>query len=380
MNLARIVIGEIKCRRQMFLKRRKKSLELKILKSVIESNMRGVYGRDMTDRRIASLVHRNLTNHEISAGFLEYWPFKTASQTIEWSGFKEFEEAVRKHSAVIVCSIHFGNYYLFPFETARLGYKTVVVVGDQHKQFDIILTIASSLGLPIEVLKTGNTSLLRLIRELEGGKVVYILIDEVGGAAGNEKLLHVPFLGKTLQFRKGVGALHYYSGAPVIPVVAKIMGRNRSIISVGQQLECRHLCSDRQSRIDDTVLCLFRSFEKVVRDDPAQWQKWVDLKRYTAGRFRKKGAGREIDVKKTSLRISRKRLRLFRDHSGYVLVDMREGRYFALNEIEQHTTKLMYKRDTFDAVASRIQKKFDLSENAATDYIKKIASIGLKTG
>lgn len=376
MNRVESLLGEIKCGTRLLLHRKRYRLELRILKNVIACNMGAVY-RDSGPNALKHIARKNMRHHEITAAFLEYWPHKTRSQEIAWSGYEIFENTMNKGGGAVFCSIHFGNYYLFPFEIARRGYETVIVVGDQHRQYETILNIKSSLNLPVEVVKTDGGALMKLLSELKRGKAVYILLDEIGGTASSEKLLCVAFLGRILRFKRGAGALRYYSGAPVIPVTAEILGNNRHLITVGQPLDDESdKPKDRDSQIDNTVLELFGKFEKLVRAHPDQWQKWIDLKRYETRSRRVCGSEQSPDLKNARLVMSKKRMRMFRDHKGYMLVDMREGRYFALDNVGRYVVRMMYRRRRYEQIAARIRKKFRLSEKDSTDRIRKIASIG----
>lgn len=360
---------------QLLLKRRRYKLEINVLKSVIASNMKSVYTQTRRAESLQKAVSRNMKYHQITAGFLEFWKWRTRSQHTEWDGYDAFERTVLKYRSAVVCSIHYGNYYLFPFEAARLGYRVVAVVGDQHRQFELIRAAATSLGLPIEIIKSEELSLLRLLRELKGGKLAYLLIDEVGGANANEKLLRVPFMNHSLWFKRGIGALHYYSGLPIVPVLAEITGGTRSIIHVREVVEPSGNSEDRQTAIDRTVFALFKMFEADVRKDPAQWQKWMDLRRYI--QHERVGMEREPGFcpEKCNVRMSYEAFKLLRDRKGYLLIDMNNGRYFSVDRISRYTVKLMYRHDEFNVVASRLRKKFGLSADAAEDYVRRVVSL-----
>lgn len=360
---------------RLLLKRRRYNLEIEVLKSVIASNMKSVFPQMTHNLPLQEAVDRNMQYHQITAGFLEFWKYRTMVQLTEWDGCDVFERAVKKYGSAVMCSIHYGNYYLFPFEAARLGYRVVAVVDDQHLQFELIREAAATLRLPIEIVKSEELSLLRLLRELKNGKLAYVLIDEVGGANANEKLLRVPFMNQSMWFKKGIGALHYYSGLPVVPLVAEITGRRSNVIHVRQVVEPSFNSEDRQTIIDRTVFGLFRLFEAEVRNDPAQWQKWVDLKRYV--RRGKTGKGNEpaFNPEKCRVGISGEAFRLLRDRKGYLLIDMINGRYFSIDGISGYAVKLMYRHDEFSAVASRLRKKFGISADAAEDYVRRIVSL-----
>ncbi len=360
---------------------RKKCLsrrQLKVVRTVLVSNLSSVYGTSLSARTVNSLAEHNIKNHEITASFLENWKYKTACQNTEWVGYDVFESIRRHYGGVIICSVHFGNYYLFPFEIAKRGHDVVVVVGDQHKQLELISVIASNLKLPVRVVRTERGALLRLIRELKSGCVVYILIDELGGAVSNEKLHRVPFLGRTLQFKKGVAALQYYSKLPIVPIIATIKGENSNLIRIMEPLLPSEDSQDRQRVIDLTLAKLFELFEYYVRVEPAQWQKWIDLKRYEAAPSRLGGARSAVDLSTSDLKISKERVKILRDAKGHILIDILEGRYFILDEVGCYAVRLMYKLNSFDDIALRLQDKFSISAESARDYIHKIAVVTVK--
>lgn len=362
-------------RARFLLKKWKARHGLDVLKNVIISNLASVFGDSLSERAVLQLARENIRNHGISASFLEFWKYKTRCQKVEWDGYEIFEEVKKRDGAAIVCSIHVGNYYIFPFEIAKKGHETVVVVGDQHRQMELIHIIASSLNLPIKVVSTDGNALFRLIGELKRGKVIYILIDELGGAVNNEKLLKLQFLGRTLQFKRGIGAVHYYSKLPVIPVVSKITGCDSNLIQIAEPVVPCAARVDRESAIDKTVRELFAVFEPFVRNDPAQWQKWIDLRRYEPNPPGITRAFRGADVSPQGPQISMKHLRISRRGKEYILVNMREGRYFVLDKIGCCAVRLMCKRDSFDEIAERLRSKFDLSAGSAARYVREIQRI-----
>ncbi len=375
MKLSRTIVSGTRYRLSFLLKKLRARRQLRVLKIILVSNLRSVFEGNLSEPAASSLAVKNIRNHEIASNFLQYWKYKTGCQRTEWVGYDVFEKTVSRHGSVIVCSIHFGNYYIFPFEISKRGHDTVVVVGDQHKQMDLIQAIASGLNLPIRVITTDGYALLSLIRELKSGKVVYVLIDELGGAVNNEKLLQVPFLGHTLNFKKGVGALQYYSGLPVIPVIASIQGSNRSFIGVGEPMYPSDQPGERQETIDGTVRKLFSYFEPFIREEPAQWQKWIDLKRYEVVSSDRKSSECDIDVRKADLKISKDRVRILRDRKGYILIDMRQGRYFSIDRVGRYTVELMFRRNDFHAISGRLKRKFSLTDDVAEEYIRKIAAV-----
>lgn len=360
---------------QLLSKRRRYKLEIEVLKSVIASNMKAIYSRAERSESLRKAVNRNMKFHRITAGFLEFWKYRTMVQHTQWDGYDMFERTVKKYGSAVVCSIHYGNYYLLPFEAAKLGYRVVAIVGDQHRQYELIGAAAASLGLPLEIIKSEELSLLRLLRELKNGKLAYLLIDEVGGAAVNEKLLRVPFMDQFLRFKRGIGALHYYSGLPLVPVVNEITGNRSSIIHVREIVKPLRNSEARQTAIDRTVIDLFRLFEADVRRDPAQWQKWMDLKRYVRRGRAGAESGPGFDLVKRKIRISGEAFRLLRDRKGYLMIDMNNGRYFSVDRISGYAVKLMYRHDEFSVVASRLRKKFGLPADAADDYVRRIVSL-----
>ena len=358
-----------------FLKRRRYRRQLAVLKCVVSSNMKAALSPSVRKEELQALVRRNLKYHEITADFLDSWKYRTQRQRTEWEGYDVFKEIVRIYGTAIVCSFHFGNYYLFPFEIARLGYRVVCVIGDQHKQLELIQAAAVSLGLPIQTVKSERLSLLRLVRELRNGKLAYLLIDEIGGAAVNEKMLRVPFLGLTLMFKRGVGALHYYTGLPIVPVVTEIRGHERGVIRVGKAIEPFASLEDKHNTIDRTVTELFRSFEAEVIRDPAQWQKWVDMKRYRVDNRPRIQDGAGFDLKRANLKISRDALRVLQDRKGIIMIDMNKGRYYAINKTSRYALELMHKYGEFEQIASRLRSKFGLTDEGAESCIRRLAAV-----
>jgi lauroyl/myristoyl acyltransferase len=255
--------------------------KIKIVFNIALSNTLNTSLQQGMAKRI-SLIKTNIKYHILNIDYLRFWKSELFDQKVTWSNLDLLESLMEKCGRIIICSFHFGNYYLLPFEIARLGYPITVVVGDQPEQYNLIKEAISKTGINMQVVFASKMTLFALTKELKSGRIVYLLIDEFGGLRQNQRLVKIDFLQRKIQVKPGIGWLHYKLQLPIVPVVTIRIGRRENLINVEEPIEYGNECHDKEAYIEDIVRRLFGVLESYVLQYPEQWLNWIGLKRFCA--------------------------------------------------------------------------------------------------
>jgi lauroyl/myristoyl acyltransferase len=109
-----------------------------------------------------------------------------------------------------------------------------------------------------------------LVRDLQHGKTVYLLIDPTPSAGRDH--IDVPFLGQHLRLARGVAWLALRTGAAVIPVSVHAGRAGKCHIELHTPLTG----AERESE-QSLLSSLAQTLERDVRVRPAAWLKWKDF-------------------------------------------------------------------------------------------------------
>lgn len=318
-----------------------------------------------------SLVRSNIKHHILNIDYLRFWKSELFDQKVTWSNLDLLESLTERYGRIITCSFHFGNYYLFPFEIARLGYPITVVVGDQPKQYNVIREGISKTGIDMHVVFASKITLFALCKELKKGRIVYVLIDEFGGLRQNQSLVKINFLSQEFQVKPGLGWLHYKLQLPIVPVVSKRTGKRENLINVEQPIEYRNEYRDKETYIKGVTQELFQVFERYVLRYPEQWLNWISLKRFCS----EDACTLECEDqesweirKEDYYEISKDDFKIFHYKKSPILIDMKNRRYYLTNKLGEKIVKLLYG-------GARLKKIISLLEEAYGGDDQKILKV-----
>jgi len=327
-----------------------------------------------------SLIKSNIKYHILNIDYLRFWKSELFDQKVTWSNLDLLESLMERHGRIISCSFHFGNYYLFPFEIARLGYPITVVVGDQPKQYNLIREGISKTGINMEVVFASQITLFALTKELKSRRIVYLLIDEFGGLRQNQRLVKINFLNQEFQVKPGIGWLHYKLQLPIVPVVSIRTGRRENLINVEKPIEYGNEYHDKDAYIEDIVQRLFGVLEDYVLQYPEQWLNWVNLKRFHTedvdfleGEEQKSWQMRREDYYK----ISKDDFKIFRYKDSLVLIDMKNRRYYLTNKMGEKIVRLLHGGTRLKKVISLLEETYGGDDQRILKILFQLRKRGL---
>jgi len=345
---------------------------IRIYYYVILSNLKNIL-KIITSKEMAKIIaKKNIENYFRNITYIRNWDHEIFNNKVEWVNLNFLNEVFKKHTTVIACSFHYGNYYIFPVEAAKLGYKVKVIVGNNQQQINFIKECALKTNLSLEPIIADNRTLVNLIKTNNSDRtIIYLLIDEFGGIKCNEKLLNINFLDQYCHVKKGIGWLYYKTHWPIIPIVTKIIDvetcqiklENKIIINKNQQ---------KENIINSTVKELFKLFENYIIDSPEQWLNWVNWKRYEYNYGRNNNKFNFLNkVKlKNIIKIENKKIKIFKYENEYIIIDMERGKYFQTSRFGYQVIQLLRKGIT--------QEKFNrflISNNVDEQLQKQIIDL-----
>lgn len=174
----------------------------------------------------------------------------------------------------IVLGMHMGNGILMAARLARAGQPVHVVFGNPRRLPPGLLarSLERAGCVPVALDRRNPTrSFRRMLRILNAGGMLYVLMDQASKTEGSEKR----FLGKLLLMPSGIAALAVRSGAPVVPIHVESAARGWQF-GVHPPLEA--------DTVDGMLDVMVESMETRIRQHPDLWtwhhRRW---KRYHFG-------------------------------------------------------------------------------------------------
>ncbi len=357
----------------------KKRKKIKIIFGIILSNILNV-GLKQGVKENISLVRSNLRHHVLNINYLRFWKSEVFDQRVTWSNLDTLKSLMERYGRVIACSLHLGNYYLFPFEIARLGYAITVVVGDRLKQYNLVKEVISKTGVDVEVIFANKMTLFGLFKELKKGRIVYLLIDQFGGVWKNAHLLEISFLNQKARVKAGIGWLHYKSQLPLVPIASIRTGKRKHLIKVEQPIEYRDIHQDKRVYIKDITQELFGVLQGYVLRYPDQWLEWHNLRRFyekdVHSLDRKSQESWEMK-KEDRYKISKADFKIFRLEKSFILIDIKSRAYYTTDKLGRKIIKLLYRGTTLKKIVSLLEETYGRGDQRILKVLFQLRKRGL---
>lgn len=186
----------------------------------------------------------------------------------------------------IYCAFHNSSYRLNMLYLLKKKIPVVLVASSdiiEKQSKDIYRSYSKVSDSAIMKIIDANspTSIRTMLHELEEGHSLFVYLDGNTGTGGmtNDKknLVEVPILGSTIRARKGVAALSYISGAPMIPMIASRDGDSFPDIEIFEKImPDRSLSRDEFSNF--VTLKIYKDvLEKRLSINAGQWEPWLYL-------------------------------------------------------------------------------------------------------
>jgi lauroyl/myristoyl acyltransferase len=193
---------------------------------------------------------------------------------VQLEGLEHLNRAVASERGVMLCAAHVSAYSIVPFALATRGYAQSMLMDatdDSIHETQSVIAAVVQAGYPCALTPVASDRGVRaLVRELQHGKTVYLLIDPTPVESRDH--VTVPFLGVQLRLPRGIAWLALRTQAAVIPVSVEV-------VSVGQYRVQLHAPLRDEQRTDEHTLlaALGETLDRDVRARPAAWLKWKDF-------------------------------------------------------------------------------------------------------
>ncbi len=249
-------------------------------KLLIEKNIRDfLYGKTEREiRKITREAFRGIFLHYFEKMFSAYRSFPEVSRYVERhfqvKNLEVIEKALKKGKGLIVATAHFGAVEFIPWVLALNGFPVSVIL---EFNTDVLKKVLE------EKVKIKNVELIsesdgrgsvffRALKSLKNGRILMTECDEVD-KWHRRKSSTIQLFGKTLYFDDTLNILSKRTGAPVVGVFLKRMGKN------SYTLICEDVSVEKP--VDNTAKNVFYLWQKYVTESPEQWyqwKKWANMK------------------------------------------------------------------------------------------------------
>jgi len=239
------------------------------------SNMRRAFGRERSEREIASIavsIFENLGMNLFEFLRIPWLTRESLKGYVGCDGLENLTEALKGGRGVIFVTAHLGNWELMAAWYGLNGHPVDVVVRDIDNPIvdDFVRWMRTRSGNRVIPKRS---SMRGLLRTLKGGGIVGILLDQnVTWSEG----VFVDFFGRLACTNKGAALLAAVSGSPVVPTFIVREGRGHRII-IGHEIEVVRSGKRSSDAVENTAR-FTSAIEKMVRSYPDQWfwihQRW----------------------------------------------------------------------------------------------------------
>lgn len=189
----------------------------------------------------------------------------------------------------IYCAFHNSSYRLNMLYLLRRKIPVVLIASSDiiEKQtkdiFNSISAVADDAILKI-IDANAPASIRTMLHELSEGHSLFVYLDGNTGSDGmsndNKNLVEIPILGSSIMARKGVAAVSYIAGVPMIPMIASRNGDNFPDIEVFDKIVPDKTMS-RDEYSNYVTRKIYRDvLEKQLARNPRQWEPWLYLYRF----------------------------------------------------------------------------------------------------
>lgn len=190
------------------------------------------------------------------------------------SGWDHFHAALQAGRGVLLVTPHLGNWELGSLLLQRFGLRPLVLTAPEPADGLTELRSAARARLGIDTLVVGADpfAFVEVIRRLQDGGVVAVLVDRPPAATGAD----VALFGRPFAASLSAAELARASGCVVLPVaIVRVGGAYRAEALPPVPYE-RAALGSRERRRDFTGAIL-RAFEPLLRQYPDQWFHFVPL-------------------------------------------------------------------------------------------------------
>ncbi|PWK23905.1 hypothetical protein LV89_03113 [Arcicella aurantiaca] len=171
-------------------------------------------------------------------------------------------------------TFHFGPIGAISQWLQRHGFELTMLTISEGVSKEMLHTDAPS---TFDVLHADSPDvMLKMMYKLKEGKSLKVTVDGMWGVTKDEakkSFAKIKFLDNTFMCKKGIPALSYASGVPIIPVIARRDPLGKIILRFGNPIQPSRSIPKEQF-ITDTLQECYDFFTDILRKHPSQWDFW----------------------------------------------------------------------------------------------------------
>jgi lauroyl/myristoyl acyltransferase len=229
------------------------------------------------DRRQARRAARQLFQH-FAEKLVDLWQYESGLSINKlvpsWTGWEHFEAARQTGRGILLLTPHLGNWELGAPLLAGRGIKLLVITLDEPDENLTQLRQASRSRWGIETLVIGKDpfAFVEVIRQLEGGAVVALLVDRPPPSS----TILIDLFGRPFPASIAPAELARATGCALLPVCIPRLADGYRAEVLAPIVYRRDQLSSRKARQSLTQEIL-RAFEPMIRQHLSQWYHFVPI-------------------------------------------------------------------------------------------------------
>ncbi len=243
-------------------------------RAVVTQNLLPAVQGDLANARQAA----HALFRQFAVKMVELWRFESGVSVGSWFtagiDWKILEEASRRGKGVLLITPHLGNWELGGALLAERGYPLLVLTQAEPGQglTEMRQAARSRRGIETLVIGSDGFEFVELIKRLQNGAVVALLIDRPPGA----KAVTVELFGRPFRASIAAAELARASGCALLGVTVVRQAGGYAAQILPEFHYDRSALGNREARRELTQTIL-RGFEPAIRQHPDQWFHFVPL-------------------------------------------------------------------------------------------------------
>lgn len=202
---------------------------------------------------------------------LEQWGPHPKPTELGLQGRTEFEAALAEGRGVVLVTGHFGSWEVGARSLRGMGHPVTLVMAHEPNEsaHGFIHDMRTRHGVRVIYSDSSTFAGLPILHALRRGEVVCMQIEPWGSKRGSQD---VEFFGRRARFQLGPFAVARLARVPLLPVFFIRRGIRKYDMQVGRRMEPL-TPGAAIAAFEETV----RTYEAVIRENPAQWLMFEDV-------------------------------------------------------------------------------------------------------
>jgi lauroyl/myristoyl acyltransferase len=240
---------------------------------VIENLLPVFQGDRLGATRAAHALYR-----QFALKMLELWRMEGGAAVASWFtagiDWTILEEAARRGKGVLLVTPHLGNWELGGALLVEHGYRLLVLTQPEpgHGLTEMRQAARSRRGIETLVVGSDGFEFVEIIRRLQGGAIVAVLLDRPPAA----KAITVELFGRPFRASVAAAELARASGCAILGVTVVRKGDGYAARILPEFTYDRQALGNREARRQLSQQIL-HAFEPQIREHPDQWFHFVPV-------------------------------------------------------------------------------------------------------